>query len=192
MTAWTHRDLVLRAQRWLHNTKHNSVTLIEVKNFGEEPDVIGWKSGFSTLIECKATRSDFLKDAKKYVRMHPEFGMGYYRSYFAPQGLIDPKELPANWGLLEPIGRTVKEVVKPQPFYTRNMASEVIILASAVQRVTDGWGRKIFGHKAPAGLLDGDPHPTAAARMKQLRAENDRLRGQLQDMHRKMQELQPK
>jgi hypothetical protein len=31
----------------------------------ENPDSIGWSAALSTLIECKATRSDFLIDSKK-------------------------------------------------------------------------------------------------------------------------------
>jgi hypothetical protein len=69
---------------------------------GEFPDVIGFSSGgHSTLIECKATRSDFLADKKKAFRITPELGMGSYRFFCAPKRLIKETELPAGWGLIE-------------------------------------------------------------------------------------------
>lgn len=48
----------------------------------ENPDVIGWAAGAgSILIECKLSRSDFLKDAEKTVRKNPRAGMGQRRFY---------------------------------------------------------------------------------------------------------------
>lgn len=67
---------------------------------GEIPDVIGFISGESFLIECKAYRNDFLSDKNKSFRIRPETGMGKFRFYLCPQDLISIEELPENWGLI--------------------------------------------------------------------------------------------
>ena len=66
----------------------------------ETPDVIGWYDGNSFLIECKASRADFLADAKKSFRANPNLGMGDWRFYMCPEGVIQPEELPQHWGLI--------------------------------------------------------------------------------------------
>lgn len=72
---------------------------------GEIPDAIGFRyTGHkeldgSTLIEVKTSRADFLADASKPHRQ--DGGVGVWRYYMCPTGLIDPKELPQGWGLLE-------------------------------------------------------------------------------------------
>lgn len=67
----------------------------------ELPDVIAFKGAESTVIECKVSRSDFLKDRHKPFRINSTAGMGDRRYYCAPKGLIKPEELPMNWGLIE-------------------------------------------------------------------------------------------
>ncbi len=44
--------------------------------------------------------SDFLRDRKKPFRVDPSLGMGKYRFYVAPKGLIREKDLPNHWGLI--------------------------------------------------------------------------------------------
>jgi len=66
----------------------------------ETPDVLGFYSGGASLIEAKASRSDFLSDKKKMFRRRPKNGMGNYRFYACPTGLIKEKELPKSWGLI--------------------------------------------------------------------------------------------
>lgn len=68
---------------------------------GEQPDAMGFRNGTSCLIECKTSRSDFLADRKKRFRKDPSIGMGDWRFYLTPKGLITAFELPAGWGLLE-------------------------------------------------------------------------------------------
>ncbi len=67
----------------------------------ELPDVIAFTTRCSTVIECKVSRSDFLKDRQKPFRINANQGMGDYRFYCAPKGLIKPEELPRGWGLIE-------------------------------------------------------------------------------------------
>ena len=53
----------------------------------------------TVLVECKVSRSDFLADKAKPHR-HVG-GIGNWRYYMAPEGLISPNELPEKWGLVE-------------------------------------------------------------------------------------------
>jgi len=102
--VFTHAALVMIAYKWVLRNGCG-VAFREFRSYacnGEYPDVIGFSSGgHSTLIECKATRSDFLADKKKSFRMTPELGMGSYRFFCAPKGLIKSEELPSGWGLIE-------------------------------------------------------------------------------------------
>src|SRR5260370_8962589 len=86
--------------RWL--SRQCSVVLCEfVAATEENPDVLGWAPGAdSVVIECKLTRSDFLRDATKAVRRHPRAGMGKRRYYLCPPDVIQVKDLPPKWGLL--------------------------------------------------------------------------------------------
>lgn len=100
----THDELVTRAARWLAKTRRCPVVVTEIvtaSSTGEIPDAIGWEGGRSHLVECKVSRSDFLADRKKSFRIMPDLGLGDYRWYMTPPGLVTPDELPDGWGLLE-------------------------------------------------------------------------------------------
>src|SRR4051812_26756601 len=92
--------LVAMGVRWL--SRRCSVVLYEFATRSDEnPDVIGWAPGSdSVVIECKLTRSDFLRDALKTVRKNPRTGMGKRRCYLSPPDVIQVKDLPPKWGLL--------------------------------------------------------------------------------------------
>lgn len=66
----------------------------------ERVDAILFNSSESFLIETKISRQDFLADAKKPFRLDPSKGVGRYRYYACPEGLIKPEELPDRWGLI--------------------------------------------------------------------------------------------
>ena len=100
----THKQLVDAAYQWV--LKRTSCGMA-FKDFytnccnGERPDVIGFQSwGTSVLVECKASRSDFLSDRKKSFRANPQLGMGTYRFYCCPTGLLTQADLPEKWGLI--------------------------------------------------------------------------------------------
>ncbi len=98
-----HDDLVLRAERWLRSKGCRVVLRDPFKaavGSGECPDALGWRDGLSLLIECKASRRDFLADAKKPFRRLPEMGMGDWRFYMAPPDVLQPADMPEGWGLL--------------------------------------------------------------------------------------------
>jgi len=130
-----HTILIQQAARWLA-AKGNSVVITDMSHGGSETaDAIGWKSRVSTLIECKASRADFLADRHKMFRRMPERGMGGYRYYCAPAGMLQAAEIPSKWGLLEMSGRGLREVVKPQWHGDYSADQEVSLLTSALRRV---------------------------------------------------------
>lgn len=149
----THADLVLIAKRWLLQTKRCGFVLTEFHHLGvtaEIPDCVGFRIGYgrndSVLVECKATRGDFLADARKSFRKNPEEGIGAYRFYLCPQGVIAPQDLPPGWGLVL-VGNTARprQVVGPKgdlpcgegPFYfeERNVEGEWQMMATALRRL---------------------------------------------------------
>jgi hypothetical protein len=94
----THSDIVNIAYKWLLKNGRIGFAFKELKSLSQEiPDVIGFDSWQSTLIECKISRSDFLSDQKK---THRKKGMGNWRFYCCPKGLIKQKDLPPKWGLI--------------------------------------------------------------------------------------------
>lgn len=105
----THHELVGHAVRWLRRNNcrvilHDPFRAAYVQ---EQPDAIGWRDGLSILVEVKVSRADFLRDRHKPFRADPAKGMGDWRFYLAPAGLIRPEELPTGWGLLECDGKRV-------------------------------------------------------------------------------------
>ena len=99
----THAQLVEAAYKWITKRGGCGVAFKEFKTYasnGEIPDVVGFYSGGSMIIECKASRSDFLADKNKHFRKTPENGMGDRRYYCCPAGMIKVEELPTGWGLL--------------------------------------------------------------------------------------------
>ncbi|HEY9096428.1 MAG TPA: adenylosuccinate synthase [Hydrogenophaga sp.] len=106
----THADLCALAVKWLKRPQSGnghgcSIAVSECQSgcSGEIPDAIGFRAnwaGGSVVVEVKVSRSDFLADKAKPHRQ-PGRGMGTWRYYMAPEGLIKPEELPERWGLLE-------------------------------------------------------------------------------------------
>jgi hypothetical protein len=129
-----HSTLVSVGVRWLG--RKCSVVLYESATAApENPDVIGWSpEAGSVLIECKVTRSDFLRDAGKPVRKNPREGMGQRRYYLCPAEIIQVKDLPPKWGLLWfAKGQvTVKREARGHP--ERNLVAEVRFLSSMLRR----------------------------------------------------------
>ncbi|MGH8159380.1 MAG: hypothetical protein ACREPQ_14765 [Rhodanobacter sp.] len=108
--TFTHAELCQIARRWLlfpHSRGGHGcqVAFVETRVgslSGEIPDAIGfrvneWLNG-SVVVECKASRADFLADRKKPHRQSA--GMGRWRYFACPEGMIGVDELPPRWGLL--------------------------------------------------------------------------------------------
>lgn len=108
-----HARLTAQGVSWLKKNGFGVVTSELVCSLSrEQPDVIGFRELCSAVIECKVSRADFKADAKKPERSTG--GLGTYRFYLCPEGLIDPAELPPRWGLLYSRGRSVIDVIRPQ------------------------------------------------------------------------------
>lgn len=141
----THDDLCLLAETFLTKQNFGVVFHDKFKTYtasGEQPDCLGFRSGVSCLIECKISRSDFLVDKRKKFRVDPSLGLGDWRFFLTPKGLVTVDELPTGWGLLETDGkRTTKVFGFPantdwftKPF-TGNKQSECDYMYSALRRM---------------------------------------------------------
>lgn len=137
----THDKLVCISGKWLKKHSQNAripncrLVRTELKTVIDEiPDVIGWCSSCSIMIEVKVSRSDFLKDAKKPFRTKSESGIGEYRYYCCPQGLIRPHDIPEKWGLLWYNGSNELEIVKDAIAQNANVINERAILLSIIRR----------------------------------------------------------
>ncbi len=124
----THAELVKRAAKWLQQ-KH-SVVVTEIGTSGEEPDAIGFRMGFSTLIECKTSRSDYYADRRK-----PWHRMGDFKYFMTPKGLLSGLPLTEGWGLLEVCGRVVRKVKSAPQVDEKNWRSEQQLLLSCFRRL---------------------------------------------------------
>lgn len=144
-----HRDLCLLAGKWLRRSRFNGpycpyVAVELVTATQENPDVFGWNYWATVLIEVKVSRSDFLADAKKTFRQNPEEGVGAFRYYCSPSGIIREEDLPENWGLLWQEGDKIiiiKEASRQQP----NAQTEVALLSSIMRR--EGIKGKLFDYR---------------------------------------------
>jgi hypothetical protein len=129
-----HSELCDRAVKWLKNTKNCSFAIAELTTIVEErPDALGFGGEGSILIECKTSRADFKRDAKKYFRRKPEMGMGTFRYYLCPPDLIVEDEIPDFWGLLYCHPKQIKVIKKPVPIEPNHRA-ERDFLCSIVRR----------------------------------------------------------
>lgn len=135
-----HAQIILLGNRWLRNQKNCGIVCSEMGGSNaEKPDIIGWNSSRSTLIEVKTSRADFLADAKKKWRLHPEKGMGYRRYYLCPEGLIRSDEIPEKWGLLYVRGSTqIKQIKDTKPFEEYDVMSEMWMVVAAARRIQAG------------------------------------------------------
>jgi hypothetical protein len=128
----THKDLVRKAGAWLTNNRRCTVVLTELATQNNEtPDAIGFfaSGGASILVECKASRADFLADKNKIFRREQERGMGDHRYFLVPAKLITPDELPESWGLLEMHEKQIREV-KKATYTAANKSAEVVMLVT--------------------------------------------------------------
>lgn len=159
----THDDLCKAGAKWLlgwvpvANSLGNAirykgdVVLKEMVTVcPETPDVIGWFGGLTILLEAKCSRSDFKADSIKPFRLCPSLGMGAYRYYITPPGLLAAHEIPDNWGLVEWNGERMR-IVKLAPWNEeRSVAHETKMLISTIKRLppgTEAVSANYFVHK---------------------------------------------
>jgi len=151
-----HRELCLLAAKWLRSKPRFAdarqsdprpcpwVAVELVTSCPESADVFGWTYWTSVLIEVKVSRSDFLADTKKPFRQTPEDGLGTFRYYFCPAGLINHDEVPANWGLLWLRNGRIDVMKKPTP-QVANTSATTTILTSIMRR--EGVKPRIFDYR---------------------------------------------
>lgn len=148
--AFSHRDLCFKATKYLRNKGiqpfHKSQYVVcELERVGESPDAFGFGGSSTQLIEVKVSRSDFLSDKKKFWRKFPEHGIGKFRSYLCPEGLIKETDLPKFWGLLWINERgKITEIVKPEA-QPCNHIEELNLIVSILRR--EGIAPRIFSYK---------------------------------------------
>jgi hypothetical protein len=205
MDTHSHKDLCTLAVGWLqrpHSRKGPGCTVAVAETANaiskEIPDAIGWRPFAygrcgSVLVEVKVSRADFLADAAKPHRAAPDTGMGAYRYYLAPEGLIKPTELPPRWGLIEVNARGHLKVLAGHVLlgyrdedtwrHTFNQTAEVSLLALCLTRVGDAqkFQQMLRDANNRAARLEAqaqEQEKRSAAHVQRLIAENARLRGE--------------
>lgn len=145
--APTHAALVSAAVRWLRG-RGVKVLLAEPRHWGtrrgQSPDVLGWstpgtyRGDSSAIVECKASRSDFLADRRKPYHEHPEDYAGSLRWYFCAPAVATVDDLPPRWGLVEWAGPRRRPSVLREPLpveqSARGVAAERAVLVAALRR----------------------------------------------------------
>lgn len=141
-----HDDLCRIAEKWLLRAKGCGFALTELDAaIGEIPDSIGFRSGYSIMVECKTSRADFLQDRKKISRLYSRSGVGKFRFYLCPTDLIKPEELPDKWGLVYVNEKgKCRQIVGPKGniwegqtefHHERHIVAEMSMMASALRRL---------------------------------------------------------
>ena len=137
----THDELSLIVAKWLKKHSQNilipncATIAVDMKTLEQEkPDVIGWNGCSSTMIEVKVGRGDFLQDFKKPFRQICENGVGQFRYYCCPSGLIKENEIPSKWGLLYLNNKNKIEIVKVAEIQQANLHAERNMLISLLRR----------------------------------------------------------
>jgi hypothetical protein len=133
LEAMQHAKLVQLGVRWL--SRQCSVVLYEAAVVKKEiPDVIGWVGPRAVLIECKASRADFLRDAAKVTRTDPKAGMAQRRYYLCPARVVQLRDLPPKWGLLWAEKGRITVQREARGFPQRNLLAEVEFLSTMLRR----------------------------------------------------------
>lgn len=136
-----HKELCEKGGKWLKKHSQNilipNCSIVAVELFTqiepEIPDIIGWTSWCSIMIEVKVQRSDFLQDYKKPFRNVCENGVGEFRYYLCPENMINENEIPDNWGLLYETNSGIKIIKKAEKQCT-NLLAERNMLTSIIRK----------------------------------------------------------
>lgn len=115
----------------------------------EVPDIYAVDRRGTYMVEVKVSHKDFLADAKKPSRKRPKEGLGKWRYYACPEGIIKPEEVPPKWGLIYVYNDGSIEIIKGKKFtksvdesrYTFQMNHELEYWALyALLRKAVSWG----------------------------------------------------
>ncbi|GAB0154392.1 adenylosuccinate synthase [Marinobacterium sp. BA1] len=215
-TEYTHSALCDLAVDWLKRPQSRDghgcqIAMSEVPTgwVGEIPDAIGFRAqgqydDGSVVVEVKTSRADFLADRKKPHRSGEVNGVGRWRYFMCPEGLIQPEELPEQWGLLyvtkrggiRPIAGPVttrhyhdrKTLLKQMAFDDRDIMKEHFVLVRLLTRVGDveSLNKRLREAEGRASKADNQ----SARLTEELRKERAKRR-RLQLMHQIQSETQP-
>lgn len=132
----THEDLRKSAVRWLTVRRRCSVVLSEMVSAAREiPDAVGWHGGQSYLVECKVSRSDFLRNEDKPC-LRAGRGIGTHRYFLCPTEIIRVDDLNGDgYGLLWVGDSGNVRIQKEANPREANYRDEVAMLVSALRRV---------------------------------------------------------
>lgn len=136
-----HDQLVARAVTWLTNSKRCVCVISEMATANREtPDAIGWLvGGETTLVECKASRADFLADRAKFFRRDPASGMGNRRYFLVYPGVVNADDDLRGWGLLElRTRRAIREVCGSADFDANRVCEATMLLSALRRKRADG------------------------------------------------------
>jgi len=135
-----HDFLCKEAVRWLlgKGSRYGKckVAAYEVNTLAisETPDAIGFSyNGDRLLVECKVSRSDFLRDKKKSFRKDPGHGIGCFRYYLVPEGLVAYDEIPDRWGLIYRTSKGLKMIKRSSPFPEVNRRAEIACMVKMLR-----------------------------------------------------------
>lgn len=136
-----HKSLCERGAKWLKKHECNiripncPLIFVDMKTIENEiPDILGFSTGFSVMIEVKVSRSDFLKDKNKQFRKDPYLGVGQMRLYLCNENIIKEDEIPDEWGLLYLDDNNKIEVIKFPEVQKANLIAERNMLLSYIRR----------------------------------------------------------
>jgi len=127
----------------------------------ENPDAIGWafRGSTSILVECKASRSDFLRDKHKMSRRTSEtydlYRMGRYRYYLTPPKIVNLDELLPGWGLLEAKGSKVSIIKIAERQETLSVEREMQLLWSELAKYQLVWNGATLWKCRAAAEIEG-------------------------------------
>jgi len=133
-----HAHLVQRAIRWLYGSRRcRSVVSERSPGYsGEIVDALGWqRDTTSILVECKTSLGDYYCDQVKPFRRDQTLGVGEFRWYLFPPGVIDlgRHSFPEDWGLLIARPQTLKIVKGPRAQLKWNRKREMKFLLDATR-----------------------------------------------------------
>jgi hypothetical protein len=80
------------------------------------------------------SRSDYFADKKKEFRSVSEKGMGEFRYYICPKGMLEEAEVPVAWGLLYCDDEGNIEIVRKAIKQSSNLDAERTLLLSLIRR----------------------------------------------------------
>jgi hypothetical protein len=151
----THTNLRAIGEAWLRKREMRSSVVISdlfvldaADGFrGERADVIGWFGQYSTVIECKTSRKDFFDNQKK-----PWLGMGRWRYFLVPKDLVQPSEVPSDYGLLEWDGTKVYTIIEAPDREDYDVYHEVELLLTAIRCMRNSGGIRVTYYDSPVNV----------------------------------------